>query len=326
MAKKIKEAEIKETQKSEKTKYRILNWQDYNDSLVKRGSLTIWFDESVVSGWYHQTKNGKKGADDYYSDTAISCGLIIREVFHLALRQTQGLVRSLTQLMGLSLDCPHYTTFCRRQKGLKRSLPRRHSSEALHVVVDSTGLKVYGEGEWKVRQRGYSKRRTWRKLHLAVDSQTHEILAMTLTVNDIGDNEVLEELIRSIEEPLEQISGDGAYDTWEAYEVAKNKGARLVAPPQVNAILKDPDFKQWETPRRDDYSRDIELFGRAGWKPQEGYHRRSLAETAMFRVKTIFGSNLKNRLFDHQRTEALLKCVALNKMTQLGMPLSYQMF
>lgn len=326
MAKKIKEPEIKETQKPEKTKYRILNWKEYNNALVKRGSLTFWFDKSVVSGWYNQKKNGKKGADDYYSDTAISCGLLIREVFHLALRQTQGMVSSLIDLLNLELECPHYSTFGRRQDGLQVPLPRSTSSEALHVVVDSTGLKVYGEGEWKVREHGYSKRRTWRKLHLAVDPQTHEILAMKLTTNEVGDSEVFEELINAIEEPIEQISGDGGYDTWDAYQVAQNKGARLVVPPQENAVLKDPDFKQWDTPLRDEFLRDIELLGRAGWKVQEGYPRRSLSETAMFRVKTIFGSNLKNRLLDHQQTEALLKCVALNKMTQLGMPLSYQMF
>jgi len=326
MTVRVSKPEQKNNQKVQKASYRILNWKEYNRALIQRGSLTFWFEESVVLAWYNQEKNGKQGADDYYSDTAIGCGLMVREVFHLGLRQTQGFVSSLITLMGFSLECPHYTTFCRRQQGLTLPLTRERAAEALHVVVDSTGLKVYGEGEWKVRQHGYSKRRTWRKLHIALDQATHEVLAVEFTTNACGDSEAFEPLINAIEEPLAQISGDGAYDTWNAYAVAHARGARLVVPPQDNAILQDPDFILWETPLRDEYVRDIEQMGKSAWKIQEGYHRRSLAETAMFRLKTLFGDRLDNRNFDHQKTEALIRCVAMNKMTQLGMPLSYQTF
>jgi len=324
MAVRVNKDQRKGNEKEIKQQYRILNWKEYNQALINRGSLSIWLDESVVSEWYNQEKNGKKGANNYYSDRAISCGLIIREVFHLALRQLQGFMSSLINLMGFPIECPNYTTFCRRQKGLSIPLPRQQSGEVLHVVVDSTGLKVYGEGEWKVRKHGYSKRRTWRKLHLAIDAATHEVLSMELTSNDCGDNEVFGDLINPIDEVIEQISADGAYDTWEAHRIAQEKGARLVAPPQENAVLKDPEFHQWETPLRDDYIRENQEMGRAEWKIKEGYHPRSLAETAMFRIKCIFGNKLKNRNFSHQQTEALMKCVAMNIMTQLGMPLSYQ--
>ncbi len=151
MAVRVSKQEQKNNQKVQKASYRILNWKEYNQALIQRGSLTFWFEESVVSGWYNQEKSGKKGADDYYADAAIACGLMVREVFHLGLRQTQGFMSSLIALMGLSLECPHYTTFCRRQQGLTLPLPRQQAAAALHVVVDSTGLKVYGEGEWKVR-------------------------------------------------------------------------------------------------------------------------------------------------------------------------------
>ena len=324
MAVRVNNKSLKNNEKEIKEQYRILNWKDYNQALLNRGDLTFWLEKSVVSEWYNKEKNGKNGANNYYSDKAISCGLIIREVFHLALRQTQGFLSSLIKLMGFQIECPNYTTFCRRQKGLSIALPRQRSGELLHVVVDSTGMKVYGEGEWKVRKHGYSKRRTWRKLHLSVDAATHEILSVKMTSNDCGDNEVFEDLIDPIDEPIEQISADGAYDTWEAHRIAQEKGARLVVPPQENAVLKDPDFHQWETPLRDDYIREIQEIGRAEWKNKEGYHQRSLAETAMFRIKTIFGNQLKNRIFEHQQTENLMKCVAINKMTQLGMPLSYQ--
>lgn len=326
MAVRVSPAEEKDNEKAEKFSYRILNWKEYNRALIQRGSLTFWFEESVIAGWYHQKKTGKPGANNYYSDAAISCGLILREVFHLALRQTQGVVSSILALMGLPLDCPNYTTFGRRQKGLSLPLPRQRGKEPLHVVVDSTGLKVYGDGEWKVRTHGASKRRTWRKLHLAVDTATHEILSLILTTNARADKEVFGELMEAIEEPLEQISADGAYDTFPTYALARGKGARLVVPPQENAVLKDPEFLEGEPPLRDEHLRAIQSLGKPAWKIQEGYHRRSLVETAMFRLKTSFGGHLKNRNFDHQRTESLMKGIALNKMTQLGMPLSYQVF
>lgn len=205
-------------------------------------------------------------------------------------------------------------------------LPHRPKGEPIHVVVDSTGLKVYGEGAWKVRQQGISKRRTWRKLHLAVDESTHEILMSVITTNDFKDSQVFEDLIEPLEEHIERVSGDGAYDTFGIHESLKEKGIDPSLPPQKNAKLKYPDQGENSPLIRDRHLLEIEEMGRAEWKTAPCYHRRSLAETAMFRYKQIFGAQLKNREFEQQATEAFIRCLALNKMTKLGMPHSCPIF
>lgn len=309
-----------------KKKYQVLNWKEYNQALVNRGRITLWFDEESIQKWYHEEKSGKRGASNTYSDTAILCGLTLREIFRLPLRATEGLVLSLVELMGLNLDTPDYTTLCRRQKDLEVILPHRPNGEPIHVVVDSTGLKVYGEGEWKVRQHGVSKRRTWRKLHLAVDESTHEILMSVVTTNDFKDSQVFEDLIEPIEEKIERVSGDGAYDTFGIHDYLKGKGIDPAIPPQKNARLKYPEKGEESPLLRDRHLLEIEEMGREEWKIAHHYHRRSLAETAMFRYKQVFGAHLKNREFDHQATEAFIRCLALNKMTRLGMPHSCPVF
>lgn len=313
---------VDQTETKDKKKYQVRNWKGYNQALVNRGRITLWFDEESIGQWYNQKKSGKRGASKTYSDIAILCGLTLREVFHLPLRATEGLVLSLIQLMGLELEAPDYSTFCRRQKDLEVLFPRLKKRERIHVVVDSTGLKVYGEGEWKVRSHGVSKRRTWRKLHLAIDESTHEILMSVISTNDFNDSEVFEDLIEPIEEDIEQISADGAYDTFDIHNYLKEKKIHAVIPPQKNAKIKHPEME--ESPLlRDQHIQEIEQTSRKEWKIKHNYHRRSLSETAMFRIKQIFGNQLKNRKFEHQATEAFIRCATLNKMTQLGMPLSF---
>jgi Transposase DDE domain len=193
----------------------------------------------------------------------------------------------------------------------------------LHVVVDSTGLKVFGEGEWKVRQHGYSKRRTWRKLHLAIDAANQEIAAAVVTTNDFRDSEVLTDLLEQVDAELDQVSGDGGYDSHENYQLIVNRGAKPVIPPRKDAVISQHGNSHLSAKPRDEVIREIRQLGRRNWKNQSGYHKRSLAETAMYRLKTIFGGTLRARLFSNQGTETFLRCCALNKMTQLGMPNSY---
>ncbi len=155
-----------------KQQYKIRNWGDYNKSLIKRGGLTLWFDEESISEWHNVNRTGQKGRPKRYSDVAILCMLTLRTLFKLPLRATQGLVASLIDLLVFPLQVADYTTVCRRQKHLSVPLWKKHTLEPLHAAFDSTGLKIFGEGEWKVRQHGYSKRRTWRKLHLGVNEAT----------------------------------------------------------------------------------------------------------------------------------------------------------
>ena len=222
------------------------------------------------------------------------------------------------------MPVPDYTTLCKRARRLGVSLGRK-AAGPLHLVLDSTGLKVFGEGEWKVRQHGYTKRRTWRKLHLSVDSETQEIQAVVLSEASLDDAGAVPELLDQSTEPVEQMSGDGAYDKRKVYEGCAARGIRRVAiPPRKDARIWQHGNCAAPPLVRDENLRRIRKAGRKRWKQESGYHRRSLAETAMFRFKTIFGPYLQARKLPQQKVEAKVKCAALNRMTHLGMPDSYR--
>jgi hypothetical protein len=250
--------------------------------------------------------------------------LTIKEVFHLTNRGVEGFVGSLFGMMNISLPVPDHTTLSKRGKTLKVKLSKK-AKGSLNVVFDSTGLKIYGEGEWKVRKHGYSKRRTWRKIHLGADPENGEIQAVTLTKNSVSDDAVVKELLEQIEQTLLACAADGAYDKRKVYnELNKHSpGVKILIPPRKNARIWQHGNSKAEPLKRDKNLRYIRKHGRQQWKDVSEYHMRSLAETAMFRLKTIFGNTLSARLLDTQTTQALIRCSALNKMTHLGMPDSY---
>lgn len=311
--------------KKKKTKqsYRLRNWKQYNNALVQRGSLTLWFSDDMIADWINHQKTGRRGRPDTYADTAILCMATLQEVYHLRLRSTEGLLLSLMKLMNLDLAIPDYSTLCRRRKTLEVVLPRLRTSGPLHVVVDSTGVKVFGEGEWKVRQHGYTKRRTWRKLHIGVDEATGEIVAAVIATNNFTDGQVLPELLDQIDEEIDQVSGDKAYDKRNCYEAIRARKARAAVPPQKGAHIWQHGNSKAERLIRDENLRRIRAVGRKKWKEEVDYHRRSLAETAVFRVKMIFGERVSARGFEGQAAQGLVRCAALNQMTLLGMPDSY---
>jgi IS5 family transposase len=258
----------------------------------------------------------------------------LQVVYHLPLRATQGLLRSVVQLLGVDLEVPDYSTLCRRRQTLEVHLPVQAKQQALHLVVDATGLKVYGEGEWKVRQHGWSKHRTWRKVHLGVDEASGELLAVVVTSPLRHEKDALTDLLEQVDQldvALQQVSGDGGYDFMTCHRDITQRGARATIPPRRNAC---PNARA-ETPQRDAILHRInELAGgskshkrqeqaRQRWKEESGYHRRSLVETAVFRLKNIFGDKLSSRGCEAQANEVLLRCAALNRMTHLGMPQSY---
>jgi IS5 family transposase len=302
-----------------KLRYHVRNWKQYTQALRQRASLTLWIEQETILAWYGNMRAGKVGHPTTYADTAIRAILTVKAVFCLPLRQTQGFALSLFQLLHSELSVPDYTTLSRRGTELDVPLPRRKVGEGLHVVIDSTGLKVYGEGEWKTRQHGVSKRRTWRKLHLAIDEARGEIVAVITTERAVGDCEQLPELLQAIREPIEQVSADGAYDTIECHQAIAARNAKPAIPPRETAIVRETG----ECDARDEAVRRIEAIGLAAWKVEVGYHRRSLAETMMFRLKTTFGDRLVARKLATQQTEVRVRCAALNRMTQLGMPDSY---
>lgn len=309
---------------SSKATYRIRNWKEYDAALKQRGSITFWVSEDVIEQWNNPEKTGKRGASNEYSDLAIATMATVKSLFHLAGRQTEGFLESLFNLMHIELKTPDHSTLSRRLGKLSVTLPVIPKDKAVHVVVDSTGVKVYGEGEWKTRQHGVSKRRTWRKLHLGVDENTGEILAAVVSTNNYHDSEVLPDLLEQIPENIEQVSGDGAYDTFDCYDAIEQGQAKAVIPPRKDAKIHQHGNCKAPPHPRDKNLRRIRKVGRKRWKQESNYHRRSIAETTMFRLKAIFGGKLRSRKFDNQAVELFLQCAALNRMIQLGKPDSYK--
>jgi hypothetical protein len=301
--------------------YRPNNWRDYNKSLVKRGSLTVWFDKNSVASWYSKEETGERGRPELYSDLAIECCLTLKMVFHLPLRASEGFVSSLLELLNLPLKAPNYSLLSLRQKNLTLpSLKREQLSGNKHLVIDSTGLKLYGEGEWKVRKHGKSKRRTWLKLHLTIDEKTQEIEAYVLTGDDVHDCETLPEMLRQVRGDIFQVTGDGAYDTHGSYAAVINVGAKPCFPPRVNAIKHKAVDEAWRL--RNHAISHVRYHDLEHWKKKNNYHRRSLSETCMFRFKQLLGDKVQARTFERQKTEIGIKCRMINKINKLGMPVT----
>jgi hypothetical protein len=304
----------------QKRTYKITNWRKYNESLVCRGDITVWFSEDALDSWQHPNDATKVGRPFTYSDTAIECLLTIRELFKLPYRQTEGFGRSLVGLLNVDVAIPDYTSLAKRAAKLGISLSIANKRGPIDIVVDSTGMKVFGEGEWKIRTHGKSKRRTWRKVHLSVDPETQEIIAEVLTENSGHDADQVEPILAQIKQPIETFYGDGGYDKWKVYGLLETENIHPVIPPQHNAKIKQHGNATAEPLARDEAIRDIRRLGRKGWKQEVGYHRRSLVETAMFRLKQTFGNKLKNKTLDNQKAESRIRCKILNRFTHLGLP------
>jgi hypothetical protein len=303
--------------------HRIRNWPDYSARLKQRGSLTFWISPDVLENWEVKEKTGQPGATCTYTNQAIVTMVSLKSVFGLPGRALCGFVESIFQLMGVHLSVPDHTTVSRRLQGLEVTLPIVPTAGKRHVVIDSTGIKVYGEGEWKTRQHGVSKRRTWRKLHLAVDEATGEILSAVVTDNSCHDSEVLGELLDEIAEPISQVDADGAYDTACCYDYIEEREAIAGIPPQRNAKIWLHGNRKTPPHPRDENLRRIRLVGRAKWKREINYHRRSIAETTMFRVKTAFGGKVSSRKMNRQVNELKVQALVLNRMIQVAKPDSY---
>jgi hypothetical protein len=312
------------THSRQKTLYRVKNWTKYDKALVQRGSITFWMSEDFEKTWLY-VGDKQRGSQFDYSDQAILIMLTVKEVFHLTNRFVEGFMRSIFQLMKMDLPVPDHSTLSKRGKKLKVKLPK-NASQSLNIVMDSTGLKIYGEGEWKVRMHGVSKRRTWLKLHIGANPKGGEIQAVLLTKNQVSDDQAVEKLLDQIEPIILDFAADGAYDKRKVYDRlnAHSPDVNILIPPRKNARIWKHGNTKVERLKRDENLRSIRKHGRKEWKKNSGYHIRSLAETAMFRLKTIFGSKLSTRLLETQTTQALVRCAALNKMTHLGMPQSYK--
>ncbi|HAG0018068.1 TPA: IS5 family transposase [Salmonella enterica] len=299
-----------------KQKFKITNWSAYNKTLRQRGSLTLWLDESAIAAWTESAQPEGRGRPLHYTDMAITTVLMMKRVFNLPLRALQGFVDSIFKLMGLSLRSPDYSLVSRRAKTVNICIKTPTRGEISHLVIDATGLKVFGEGEWKVRQHGADRRRVWRKLHLAADSVTHEIICADLSLSGTTDAQALPGLINQTHRKIREASADGAYDTRYCHDVLLRKKIRPLIPPRSGAQYWPDKY-----PERNHAVANQHLSGsNSVWKKKVGYHRRSVAETAMFRIKTLLGGHLSLRDYDAQVGEAMAMVKALNRMTLLGMP------
>jgi hypothetical protein len=308
-----------------RARHKLANWPEYDRALQHRGSLTVWVTPEALAAW-HPPRTGRRGRSPQYAEIAIETGHLLRLAFGRPWRQTEGLLRSLAILLGVGIGIPDHTTFSRRSPGLglAQSLARAQARGPVQVVIDATGLKVHGTGEWLAEAHGERGRRSWRKLHLAVDADTGAILASELTTPETGDASQVSPLLAQIPGPIASVTADGAYDGEPVYRaVAEHQPdppAAVVIPPRATAVV-SPTADTTPT-QRDQHLRMIEDRGRLGWQKVVGYGRRSLGETAVFRYKAIIGRSLRARTLPAQKTEARAACAVLNRMTGLGRPVS----
>ena len=303
-----------------KQRHRVTNWAEYDASLRQRGSLTVWFTEEAITAWRAEPRT-TRGGQPRYSALAIRTALTLRAVFRLALRQTEGLIGSILQLLGLDLAVPDHSTLSRRAETLE--VPRLQSRTGpIHLLVDSTGLRLCGPGEWLIEKHGTQRRRAWRKLHIGVDAQTGEILASELTTSDVDDGSQVEPLLDQFAGPLASFTGDGAYDQAGIYStVAKrHPEADVIVPPRSTAV--PSDLAESAPTQRDRHLQSISERGRIGWQKRSGYTRRALAESAISRLKRVMGDALRSRTDQRRMTETAIAIHALNRMLELGRPKS----
>ena len=298
--------------------YKTRNWPAYNQALKRRGSLTIWFDPAMT---WKAAPTGKRGRQADYSDAAIQTCLTMKVLFGMALRQTTGFVESLLRLIGLDWAVPDFSTLSRRQKTLKVNIPYRGSAGPLHLLLDSTGIKVEGEGEWNVRKHGGTKRRVWRKIHIGIDEKSLEIRAAEFTTSDVGDAPMLPELLDQIppDQEIASVTADGAFDTRKCHDAIAARGAAAIIPPRRNAKPWKPDTAG--AVARNEILRTSKRVGRTIWRRWSGYHLRSRAETKMHCVK-LLGQRLSAREFHRQVAEFQVRVAVLNGFTALGTPIT----
>jgi hypothetical protein len=301
-----------------KQRHRVANWAEYDAALRQRGSLTVWFTDAAIAAWRAEPR-ATPGGQPHYSALAILTALTLRAVFRLALRQTEGLIGSILRLLGLELAVPDHTTLSRRAETLEVPRPRP-GGEPVHLLVDSTGLRLCGPGEWLVEKHGTKTRRSWRKLHIGVDADTGRIAAVALTGNETDDGSQVGPLLDQVTGPVASFTADGAYDRDDVYGAVaeRHPEAAVVVPPRSSAV--PSEATETEPTQRDRHLRSIAEHGRMGWQKASGYNHRALAEAAISRYKRVIGDALRSRTDRRRTTEVAIAAHALNRMLELGRP------
>ncbi len=267
-----------------KPRYRVTNWAEYDASLTRRGSLTVWFTDEAVAAWRAEPRT-TPGGQPHYSTLAITTALTMRMVFGLGLRQTEGLIGSIIGLLGLDLAVPDHSTLSRRGKTLEMPPLRRTSSGPLHLLVDSTGLKLGGAGEWLIEKHGTARRRSWRKLHIGVDADSGEIVAVAVTRKEVDHAAMLGGLLGQIAEPVASFTADGDYDQDRVYHAVTehHPDAAVIVPPRASAVLSGS--AETAPTQRDGHLRTIAERGRMAWQKSSGYNLRAKVEASIGRLQ-----------------------------------------
>ena len=305
--------------------HRITNWPAYEAGLRQRGSLTVWFTDEAIEAWSAEPRT-TRGGQPRYSALAILTALTLRAVFRLAYRQAEGLIGSIVQLLGLSLRVPDHTTLSRRSATLDVPRPSRPSvgadsrAEPLHLLVDSTGLKLCGPGERLVEKHGTRTRRSWRKLHLGIDADTGQIVAASLTAKEVDDAAQVGALLDQVDGAVAVFTADGGYDQDGVYaDVAeRHPDANVVVPRRATAV---PSASAEAAPtQRDHHLQCIAEHGRMGWQKASGYNARARAEAGIGRWKQVIGDALRAHKDECRATEVEVAVYMLNRMWELGRP------
>ncbi|MDO8415270.1 MAG: IS5 family transposase [Agitococcus sp.] len=292
---------------------RTRNWKELDAAHRRRGELvTVIFSQDASTQGELKAVGKKGGRKQRYPDTLIEALLTVKVVLRLSLRALEGFAAGMVTLTGASWSVPDYTTLCRRERHLSVDIATKLSSNKRHILmVDSTGLKVFGEGEWKVRQHGTDgKRRTWRKIHLLVDRESGHVTAVEVTPNNVADCAVLPALLPS-DLCNTLVLGDGAYHTKKLHRDVHAKGGVLLSPPPVNATVWRPYHCKAE-PAFAFRNAPLQRLGRTEWKIQSGCAKRSYVEAMMHRLKSITGDKLSARTMDRQVVEVRLRVKVLN--------------
>ncbi len=305
-----------------KQKHKVMNWREYDASLRQRGSLTVWFTDEAIEGWRAPPRR-TPGGQPWYSPLAILTALTLRAVFRLALRQTEGLIGSVIGLLGLNLAVPDHSTLSRRAETLAVPRPQpRRDGEPLHLLVDSTGLKLCGAGEWLVEKHGTKTRRSWRKLHISLDADTGQIVAATLTTKEVDDSAEVGILLDQVGGPVASFTADGAYDQEgvAAAVAERHPEAAIIVPPRSTAV--PSETAETAPTQRDRHLHSVAEHGRAAWQKASGYTKRARAEAAIGRFKQVIGDGLRSRTDRRRAIEVDVAVHALNRMLELGRPIS----
>jgi transposase len=300
-----------------KMKYRVSNWAEYDRALAERGDITLWISADAADSWT-PGPSGKRGGQRKFSDQAIETALVLRLVFNLPLRQAEGFLRSVLSLMALDLEAPDHTTVSRRSQQLEIDLRLTAAKGPMHLVVDSTGLSIIGEGEWAAVKHGGHGKRAWKKLHLGVD-RSGTIVAEVLTNGNADDARTALGLVDEVGADIASFTADAAYDTIAIYDAAAARGAKVIVPPRKTAT------RSRRSSARDRTVRRVRKVGGRQWKKESGYHRQARVENTFFRYKSIIGDCLRARHPRSQEAEAVIACNILNRMAELGRPQSFAM-